>query len=466
MSGLDLAELSPGLQEAIARLAGAPLDRERLKELAARIEAEQPRLVAAVRAALDPFGDLRVVFVVAPLRDQDREVNVNARYIVERVEIRGDADDDLGQELRDALYALAGRPLDSEEADRLETRLKEALPDHEVSRRAVRGSQPGQISLVFELNKAESARWIPFEQPTSKFVYHSKHGWGGYFSLPLGSRNVRLTPIVAIDNADDLIEEYSGFALRFESRNLGTERLGASLEWSIFDQDWEPATLAAIELNPRIPGPYQTRTTVTPQVTFGFSPHVRLSAGVSISELDPLFGGSGSQMANAAIVTLGYSQQWKDDSDSGHRLEALASLRAGTDALESDLEYERYFVRGSYRSRWARHSVLVSVMGGGLTGDAPLFERFSLGDSQTLRGWNKYDIAPAGGDRMVHGSLEYRYSGLALFLDTGSVWDRDTDARLRVAAGGGFHGENFFLTLGFPLNTDQVRAVFTTGIRY
>ncbi len=88
VSGFDLAKLSPGLQQEIAALAGNPLNRERLKELAARIEAEQPRFVAAVRAAKDPFGELRVVFVVAHVRDQDREGNVNERYTVEDVKIR------------------------------------------------------------------------------------------------------------------------------------------------------------------------------------------------------------------------------------------------------------------------------------------------------------------------------------------------------------------------------------------
>ena len=33
-------------------------------------------------------------------------------------------------------------------------------------------------------------------------------------------------------------------------------------------------------------------------------------------------------------------------------------------------------------------------MAGVLTGTAPLFERFSLGNTTTLRGWNKYDLAP------------------------------------------------------------------------
>jgi hypothetical protein len=466
VSGFDLAKLSPGLQQEIAALAGNPLNRERLKELAARIEAEQPRFVAAVRAAKDPFGELRVVFVVAHARDQDREGNVNERYTVEAVKIRGVPDQDVSQELRAEIEAMAGKPLDSAEADRLEQRLEEALPDHDVTRRVVRGSQPGQISLIFDVSLAEGARWIPFDRNTTKFVYHSKHGWGGYFGFPFGGRNVRLIPLVAINNGDDLIEEYSGFGVRLESRNLGTERLGASFEWSIFDQDWQTETLTAVELNPRIPAAYESRSTITPQLTFAFTPQLRINAGVSISELDPLVEGPDSQMANAFLVSLGYSDRWKDDDRSGHRVDALASVRAGSDALESDLAYERYFGRGSFRSRWGKHFLQLSAMGGGLSGDAPLFERFSLGDSQTLRGWNKYDIAPAGGDRMFHSSVEYRYSGFALFVDAGAVWDRGTDARVRVAAGGGFHDDGFFMTLGFPLNTEGVRAIFTLGIRY
>jgi outer membrane protein assembly factor BamA len=94
-----------------------------------------------------------------------------------------------------------------------------------------------------------------------------------------------------------------------------------------------------------------------------------------------------------------------------------------------------------------------------------MFERFTLGDSSTLRGWDKYDIAPVGGDRVVYSSLEYRYSGLALFLDVGSVWDNGTERKIRVSTGFGLHAGPAFLTVGFPLNTDNLRAVLTMGLR-
>jgi outer membrane protein assembly factor BamA len=170
-------------------------------------------------------------------------------------------------------------------------------------------------------------------------------------------------------------------------------------------------------------------------------------------------------MANAAVASIGYDRRWSDGLDAAHHVDASFGVRAGSRQLESDLTYKRYLGRGSYRYDLGRHHVQVIGMAGGITGQAPLFERFTLGDSATLRGWDKYDIAPAGGDRMFYSSIEYRYTGLALFLDVGSVWDASTERKVRVSTGFGFHAGPAFLVVGFPLNTDKLTAVFTVGLR-
>jgi hypothetical protein len=466
VSGFDLGRLSPGLQEAIARLAGSPLDRAQLRELADRIEAERPRVLAAVRVFRAPADEVRVVFVVAQMRDKDRDTNINARYLIERVEIRGVPDTDLSAELRADLQTLVGKPLGSDDVVELEGKVKGELPEYDVRRRAVRGSRAGEILLLFVASKAEAARWLRFQPLKSSALYHSEQGWGAFLDLPIGGRDVRVTPIVALDHGDDLIEEYSGFGLRFESRRLGTERLGASLEWSSFDPTWSSATLAALDANPRVPGAYDQRSAITPLVAFAVTRRLSVSGGLSITEIEPLSGIPESQAANAAIVAVGYTHRWEPAAGGSHDVEAAFVVRSASEAFESDFAYTRYFGQAAYRYRWARHAVMASGMAAGIGGAAPLFERFSLGDSRTLRGWDKYDIAPAGGDRMVHASVEYRYRGLAIFLDTGSVWDEETDARVRVSTGIGFHPGPFFMTVGFPLNTDEVRAVFTTGLRF
>jgi hypothetical protein len=283
--------------------------------------------------------------------------------------------------------------------------------------------------------------------------------------FPIGGRDVRVTPIVAIDYGDELVEEYSGFGVRVESRKLGTERLGASFEWTTFEADWRDATLAALPLHPTIPAAYEDRSTITPFVNFALTQQLSVGGGVAITELEPHSSIGDSQAANAYIGQIKFDSRW-EQGRIDHGLEAQFTVRSAHDSLESDFHYNRYFARADYEYHRRRQRVLASALAGGIDGTAPLFERFTLGDSQTLRGWNKYDIAPAGGDRVFHTSIEYRYSGFAFFLDSGSVWETGIDKRVRVAAGFGFHSDPFFMTLGFPLNTDDVRAVFTTGVRF
>ena len=465
VTGFDIDRLSPGLREEIRTLAGTPLKQQRLDQLAARLEAERPRYVAAGRAVMDADGQARVFFVMGRQSEPDREDNVNARYIVEQADITGVPDAELTQPLRDDLQALVGKRLDSGEADRLQARLERELPRYEISRRIQRGSEVGRIRLVYEARKAELPQWLRFAPLQSNAIFHSDQGWGSYLDLGIGDRNIRFTPIVAIDNADDLVEEYSGYGLRFETRKLGTRRLGASLEWSWFDQDWRGATLAAVALQPEIPGPYDTRSTITPLLKFALGADLSVAAGVSISELKPLSPATDSRMANVAVASIGYDRRWHAGFDAAQHIETSFGVRAASRELESDLIYRRYLGQGSYRYDLGRHHVQATGMAGGITGDAPLFERFTLGDSTTLRGWDKYDIAPAGGDRMFHSSIEYRYTGLSLFLDIGSVWDAGTERKVRVSTGFGFHAGPAFMVVGFPLNTDNLTAVFTMGLR-
>jgi hypothetical protein len=464
VSGFDLKHLSPGLQEDISRIAGGPLDRKSLGDLAARIEEEQPRYVAAVRVnSVD--GKVRVVFVVAHMRDQDRRGDANARYLIEHVEIRGIGESRVAAALSAEVQSLVGTPLGSEEVDKVEEKVRSAFPDYDVRRRVSRGRRTGEIRLLFVLDQHESTRWLRFTPAKSSLLYHSDQGWGGLFDLAIGGRDFRVTPIIALGHGDELVEEYSGFGVRVESRKLGTERLGASFEWTTFEPDWRDETFAALAANRNIAGAYDRRSTITPLVNFAFTPQLSVGGGVSITELEP-FGDIGdSQSANAYIARVKFDSRW-EQGRADHALEAQFSVRSGSTSLESDFDYKRFVGQADYEYKRRRQTVLASALIGGIDGTAPLFERFTLGDSRTLRGWNKYDIAPAGADRVFHTSIEYRYLGFGLFLDSGAVWDKDDDKKVRVAAGFGYHSDPFFMTLGFPLNTDDVRAVFSVGVRF
>ena len=84
-----------------------------------------------------------------------------------------------------------------------------------------------------------------------------------------------------------------------------------------------------------------------------------------------------------------------------------------------------------------------------INGRAPLDDRFVLGNTYYLRGWNKYEIDPLGGNRVVSNSVEYRYgpfSGILRYrrhLGRGPAGHREAlgrggAPRLRVLSGGGF----------------------------
>jgi predicted outer membrane protein len=476
VSGIDRDRLSPGLRQDIDALTGTPLDRAKVGALASRIEGEQPEMVAAYRALSRPTGDARVVFMVARISDDSSLVeNINARYIVDRVEISGVPEAELSQALRDELQALVGRRLDNDEAEALQDKLRAELPGHVVRRRISRGGESGRIRVVFEAIRIERP-WIRFAPSRSKFVYQEDQGWSGALDIPLGGPYNRFTIGGVFGNDDDLIEEYRGIRLRLETRRLGTERVGVGFELSRFSQSWDEPTLAALASDPLGRQTYRTRLTIEPTVTVALSRDIRVFTGASLSELDLESPGTGSQMANAWLFGIGADRVWERPGEIRHGVQATYQLRTATSGLGSDLDYERHHAQAGYGFRQGHSAVIVGTSVGYISGTAPLFERFTLGNSSTLRGWNKHDVAPTGGDRMFHQSIEYRYRWLATFINMGSVWDSPGDRRVRSSAGFGLHVDDatlglfrppsFFLTAGFPLNADGAGATFLMGVRF
>ena len=423
---------------------------------------------------------LLIVFLIAvasfsaplPAYAQDRDPNINTKYIVEQVQIRGVPQRRITAELRKELDALTGKPLDTQSSEQVVAQLRAAFPGYHVDRRLVRAEKKGTLKVIYLLHRPEWARYLRFEPLNGNALYHSDQGWGAVLPFMLTADDFGVMPVVTWSNADDLLEENSGFGIRVESRRLGTERLGMFVDWSTQDVDWREPTLAALSANPQLARPYRHRVSFTPLLKFAFTPQVSVAGGVGITELDPLPGegedasGLPSQMANVAIGSVRYKQQWSSSPRLTHYAGAALTVRKGLSGLESDYVYDRYVGEADYLFHSGRHRVFVSGMGGRITGDAPLFERFTLGDSRTLRGWDKYDISPAGGDRVFHASVEYRFRGAMLFVDTGSVWSAGDDKRIRFSTGGGFARGPFFFTIGFPLNTDDVRAVVTMGFRF
>ena len=148
-----------------------------------------------------------------------------------------------------------------------------------------------------------------------------------------------------------------------------------------------------------------------------------------------------TESANSVENTLRFHKAWEDGQSNRQVLDADYTLRAATRALASDYVYARHSAKVRYELAKSHNEVTVDFMAGGLNGRAPLFERFVLGNASTLRGWNKFELDPVGGDRAVHGSIDYRYRFVTVFYDTGVLWNGSKATGEKHGTGLGFRSE-------------------------
>jgi hemolysin activation/secretion protein len=261
-----------------------------------------------------------------------------------------------------------------------------------------------------------------------------------------------------------LLERFAGYNLGV-SRRFG-DRFQARFDFGSFHQKWDPTTIRALEDRQDVPGIYRERYHMSPSLSVGLNEPLVLTVGLDLQHMQTQFPAATFQASNAVTITLRYRKRWGSDA-SGQEVEAGYGLRAATKVLDSDFVYGRHLVHAEYKASAGEHAVSVEVLAGAMGGQAPLFERFTLGDSRTLRGWTRYDIAPVGGSRVSHASLEYTYRWLGFFYDTGAVWERDHDADVKHSVGVGVGGkEGMFLALAFPLRSGSVSPLLILGMNF
>ena len=157
-----------------------------------------------------------------------------------------------------------------------------------------------------------------------------------------------------------------------------------------------------------------------------------------------------TEAANALITSLRYHQRL-EDSENQQDVDAGYTLRAATKA--SGQRFRLYVARRGVALPGGARQASVdrsTYRPASISGRAPLSERFVAGNSYYLRGWNKYDIDPIGGNRMVHNTVEYRYGPFQVFYDAGAVWDSGQPATAAAFGRRGLQGIDFFAGGGVP----------------
>jgi len=393
---------------------------------------------------------------------QDPDININARYTVESVEVAAPARKvaRLPQPLRDQMQSLIGSKVDHTLLEDISRRLKRELKASSVVPKIVKGDQPDHVKVVFQPAWRVS---LKASSEDANLVYHSKQGWSGQFAVSTEvGKNVLGAGIVS-DN-DKLLERYAGIRAFYRRQELGSDRLRLGMEFETFHQQWNRATEEALRGQETVPGIYRTRYNLQPVLTVVIAEPLTLSAGVSFQRFQTQYPAAVKESSNAAITSLRYRRRWEGPGVDRHDLNAGYSLHAATNLFDTDYVFTRNAVDVSYRFRRDDNTLLVRFEAGNISGRAPLFARFVAGNAATLRGWNKFDIAPLGGDRLAAGSLEYRYRVFQIFYDAGAVWDHGRPAEQRNSIGLGLGRWGLRLAVAFPIKYGRVEPAFIFGM--
>lgn len=418
-----------------------------------------PRVVLLAVLAL-----ASVAFGQAPPGD----LNVNSKYVVEAVEFRYTRKPNATPKPGVDIQQLADREVGQNFAqDRIEgifRRLKSEYRSYKVTHRMEKGSKPDHVKVIFELER----RGIELngESNDFKLVYHSKNNFsfGGTAEFDIGKQGGLI--VGALTDNDLTVERTSGVRAGYRydvfNRHVRLAIVGES-----FRAQWNPSTEAALAERPDVPGLYRRRQTLEPSVTLQVLPSLRLKAGVSLQRIETQFPVARFEASHAVISSLRYEQGWDLGTSTKNLVGAGYDLRAAATTFGSDFSYTRQAVDVTENLVLPhQQSVIATFIGGTLNGRAPLFDRFVLGNTQTLRGWSRFDVAPLGGNRMAHASVEYRVRGVRLLYDRGAVWDDGREKKVRQSAGIGYIKDGLTCMVAFPLRDGSVIPIVLLGYTF
>ena len=406
-----------------------------------------------------------LLVLAAPAQDQapaaSPALNVNERYTIEAVDVKLPARRKLSGELRQKIDALVGQKLNQEKLDELAAAIKGEIKNHKLTQRIAKGDKPDHVKVTFELNR--NAIDVMGDSDDFKLVYHSKNVWsfGGTFRVPLGDGGFGVLAGALTDN-DLHVERSSGVRGGFD-KNAFNHRVKFQFIGESYRSQWSGVVRQPLLEN----NIYRARQNFEPSISFRPIPSLKFTAGLSFARYQYQFPAARYLSAHAVISSLRFAREWMGTSGEQQSLEAGYDLRAATSSLNSDFGFTRHYGDGRYEFKSGPNEVILEARAGRFSGRAPLHEAFVLGNTQTLRGWNRFDVAPLGGNRMAHGSAEYRYRGFRFLYDAGAVWGlTSNDAQLRHSAGVGYIDGGITLVVAFPIRDGNVTPLVMLGYTF
>lgn len=401
----------------------------------------------------------------SPVASEDgnasQDANVNSRYTVESVRLLNMRRYHLSRSLLDDMQRLVGARFSTDAFQKMAQRMSSELHGYQVVFKLARGTQPGHIRVTFEVKGPENG----FDIDMPMGLYNSKQGWSGE-----GDATIRIGAneflFGALSDGDSFVERASGIRARYDRVAVGSDRVRIGFEYDAFHDEYNAATLLAVGETEPTAALYRTRQNFEPSASIAIAGPLTWTVGLSFERLQPWTADAPVESSNAVVSSLAYRHEWTDAAQNKHRFDAVYRLRAATTVLGAAYAYTKHVVDVGYHWRRGRQTVDGAFEAGAILGQAPVFDRFVLGTSTALRGWNKFDLDPLGGTRVVYGSAGYGYRMVRTFFDSGAVWDRTRRAEAKQSAGVGVKVEGVLLAVAFPLRNDRVEPVFIAGMNF
>ncbi len=356
--------------------------------------------------------------------------------------------------------------------EELASQIRSELHLRAVNEHLSKGSQPDRIRLNFEfVHKA-----LAFDVSVPKFLYHSSQGWTGELDAASRFRNNSLS-LGVVSNGDDSTERFTGFSARIENSKFFSEKIKVAVQVEGYHEQWNDATRAALAAMPATNRSaldlYRTRSNIAPEVTITVARGLSISGGVSFQQMESENPNANLRSANSATADVRFGRKLEGE-ESQQTFDGRYSLRAGWAGLGSDYGYTRQVLSARYELKRGKQTMSDVLIVGAISGAAPFYERFVLGSSSTLRGWNRYAINPLGGTRVTHNTLAYgRQTGegtVEAFWDAGSLSSGGHSSQLRHSLGAGYRQGIFVLTVAFPVMDRRgslgLAPVFMAGMNY
>lgn len=390
-----------------------------------------------------------------------QDTNVNTRYSIEAIVVENGGYS-ISKGLQRELDRLVGRPFRTETLNEVERRIKIEFPGYKVNRQVAKGLTQDQLKVIFSLER--SHKFLDINSP--RLAYHSQQNFSFGASADINLRLASLSFGLITDN-DERVERYSGLRGAVVAP-LGSSRVRFAFVGESYRSQWNSKTLAAEAGGGEL---YRVRTNFEPTVLIDLAPGLVLRAGLSFNNLEMQVPAARDQAAHAVITTLRYSKQWQLGLTGTQTLEAGYNLRAAASFLGSDFDYRRHsgearFALASGNSEKSNTTLSFSTLIGSIDGYAPVLDRFVLGNSRTLRGYNRFELAPLGADRVLHFSADGRYHFVRAIYDTGTVWDGGRPRVLRHSAGVGILISGITAMIACPIRSGPIEPIFLVGMNF